>query len=78
MHFESPPPRRLIYHGGNLAHGQVLDYKRNLLIGDNILSHKEKAIVVDDAPVFFDGPPPVLQRDISSFEPDHVQVLPGE
>jgi hypothetical protein len=80
VHFETPPPRRLIYHGGTLARGQVLDYKRNLLIGDNLLSHSEKTILVkDDAPVFFDGPP-ILQRNMSTtFEPDHAaQLLPGE
>jgi hypothetical protein len=80
VHFETPPPRRLIYHGGTLAQGQVLDYKRNLLIGDNLLSHSEKRLVVnEDVPVFFDGPPLNLQRDVSTFEPDHAaQVLPGE
>lgn len=80
VHFETPPPRRLIYHGGTLAHGQVLDYKRNLLIGENLLSRSDKPIVVDDdTPVFFDGPPPNLHRDVSTFEPDHAaQLLPGE
>ncbi len=38
VHFETPTPRRLLYHGGTLAHGQVLDFKRNLLIGDNIVN----------------------------------------
>ena len=38
VHFETPPPRRLLYHGGTLEHGQVLDFKRNLLLGENILN----------------------------------------
>jgi hypothetical protein len=76
VHFESPPPRRLLYHGGTLAQGQVLDYKRNLLIAGNILNHSEKHIT-DDSSVFLNHPPNV-QRDISSYEPDGTSVLPGE
>jgi small-conductance mechanosensitive channel len=46
VNFDSPPARRLIYTGGILKSGQVVDYKRNLLTPANI---KNAAIMGDTA-----------------------------
>jgi hypothetical protein len=55
VHFETPPPRRLLYHGGTLAHGQVLDFKRNLLVGDNIVNRGTGGIR-QGSDIFLPGP----------------------
>lgn len=72
VHFETPPPRRLLYHGGTLAHGQVLDFKRNLLIGANILNQSSRQSM-DDSSVGLSRPINV-SRDYSTSEP----VFQGE
>ena len=48
VNFETPPPRRLLYHGGTLEHGEVDDFKKNLLRPSNIRSHSVGA--VDERP----------------------------
>jgi hypothetical protein len=52
VHFETPPPRSLVYNGGALQQGQVQDFKRNLLTGDNIqnvINRNRSMSVNDDA-----------------------------
>ena len=39
VHYETPPPRRLLYHGGSLSHGEVIDFKRNILSRGNVKNH---------------------------------------
>jgi hypothetical protein len=73
VHFETPPPRRLLYHGGTLAHGQVLDFKRNLLVGDNIVSQSKDMCGLDNISTSLNRPVNV-SRDYSSTE----AVLQGE
>jgi hypothetical protein len=42
INFETPPARRLLYQGGTLIHGQVIDYKKNLLASGNIESFRHE------------------------------------
>jgi hypothetical protein len=72
VQFETPPPRRLLYHGGSLAQGQVIDFKRNLLIADNILNYNG-GHATDDVSILKSRPSNV-SRDYSSNEP----ILPGD
>ena len=38
IHVDTPPSRRILYQGGELDHGHVVDYKKNLMKSTNILS----------------------------------------
>jgi hypothetical protein len=70
--FETPPPRRLLYQGGTLAHGQVLDFRRNLLIGDNILKYNGGHVMDEFSAL--PSRPSNVSRDLSSNEP----ILQGD
>jgi hypothetical protein len=72
VHFETPPPRRLLYHGGTLENGYVLDFKRNLLLGDNILNQGTRR-AMDDTSIGLNRPNPGT-REYTSSEP----VVPGD
>jgi hypothetical protein len=61
-----------MYHGGTLEHGQVLDFKRNLLLGGNILN-QGKGQTISDTFIGLNRPSNVL-RDYTSSEP----VIPGD
>ena len=67
VHFETPPPRRLLYHGGTLEHGQVLDFKRNLLLGENILNQGLRQ-ARDDTSIGMNCPN-IASRDYTLSEP---------
>jgi small-conductance mechanosensitive channel len=58
VNFDAPPSRRLIYQGGTLKTGAVEDFKRNLLLPENI----ENYINDDSLPP--PPPPPTVDKDV--------------
>ena len=84
VHYETPPPRRLLYHGGSLSHGEVIDFKRNLLSSGNVKNHAlsyDVHSVADDPSLLYlnQSQKPSLSRDqTTSNDVADVPILPGD
>jgi hypothetical protein len=59
VNFDSPPSRRLIYQGGTLKTGAVEDFKRNLLLPENIENYMKD----DSLPP--PPPPPTVDKNVT-------------
>jgi hypothetical protein len=49
INYESPPPRRVTYNAGDLAHGEVESFKTNLLKSGNVICRAREVLMANAA-----------------------------
>lgn len=66
VNYDSPPPRRILYYGGNLVSGAVKDFKKDLLMDENNITNGDPSMMFGSRRSFQPAATPEADREDST------------